>query len=131
MYYALKLTDDSRTKLLSLINDNFFLPEGWKLYLDHITLIHENNVTPEVWNAVSQILDNFVCPRCEFSVTGYAKNDAVWAFRVDALTMNHTAHITVATAPGHNPVESNEIKDEDWTEVWCTDKFVGYLVCNP
>lgn len=130
MYYALKLTDDSRTKLLSLINDNFFLPEGWKLYLDHITLIHENNVTPEVWNAVSQILNNFAFPRCEFSITGYAKNDAVWAFRVDALTMNHTAHITVATAPGHYPVESNEIKDEDWTEVWCTDKFVSYLVCN-
>jgi len=131
MYWALKLTDETKNKLFSLIHENFVFPEEWKLHLDHITLVHENNVTPEVWNAICQILDNFVCPRCEFSVTGYAKNDSVWAFRVDALTMNHTAHITIATAPGHKPVESNEIKDDEWTEVWCTEKFVGYLTCVP
>lgn len=131
MYYALKLTSETKSSLISLIQENFSFPENWKWHLDHITLIHENNVIPEVWNAVSQILDNFTCPRCEFHITGYAKNDSVWAFRVDALTMNHTAHITIATAPGHYPVESNEIRDDEWTEVWCTEKFVGYLVCEP
>ena len=130
MYWALKLTTDTKDKLILMLPEKVIIPANWTRHLDHITLIHSKNVTREVWDAAFLILDNFICPKSEFRITGYAKNDSVIALRVDTRSMNHQSHITVATAPGHKPVESNDIKDDEWVEVWCPEKFVGYLVCE-
>ena len=108
-YTALFLDDASRDKLTDTLDDP---PPGWTLYADHMTVKFGSEGVPERYLGPAQ---------CK--VVGVALNDRVMAARVetDIPTQNDIPHITIATAPGAKPRESNDFLDSDFEEVQTFD----------
>ena len=59
----------------------------------------------------------------KFYVIGYGISENVLAAMVDLPSENAVSHITLAVAPGHKPVEANDI--EDW--IIFNDKKLPFL----
>ncbi len=104
-YIALFLDDASRDKLTDTLDDP---PPGWTLYADHMTVKFGSEGVPERYLGPAQ---------CK--VVGVALNDRVMAARVetDIPTQNDIPHITIATAPGAKPRESNDFSLDDFDDV--------------
>ena len=120
MYFGLKLTKETTRQLLDVFYTFFDAMEGWTIHCDHITLIHESN---PAWKAVAPILTNYIGRVVKFKVNGIGYNDNVIAFRVTVGTANKVSHITIATAPDHKPVESDNITK--WEMLYCDEEFEG------
>jgi len=108
-YIALFLDGPSRDKLTDTLDDP---PPGWALHADHMTVKFGSEGVPERYLGPAQ---------CK--VVGVALNDRVMAARVetDIPTQNDIPHITIATAPGAKPRESNDFLDSDFEEVQTFD----------
>lgn len=104
-YLGVFIDDRTKEKLLKVIGA--VIPENWKVYLDHCTLVHCSN--PD--QTVVPFLELFIGTNVRFNVTGYGKSKRACAFMVDLPSMNKVSHITIACAPGAKPVESNDIQD--------------------
>ena len=104
-YTALFLDDASRDKLTDILDDP---PPGWALYADHMTLKFGSEGVPERYLGPAQL-----------KVVGVALNDRVMAARVetDIPAQNDIPHITIATAPGAKPSESNDFSLDDFDDV--------------
>jgi hypothetical protein len=104
-YTALFLDDVSRDKLTDTLDDP---PPGWALHADHMTVKFGNEGVP------ARYLGSAQC-----KVVGVALNDRVMAARVetDVPTQNAIPHITIATAPGVKPRESNDFSLDDFDDV--------------
>lgn len=114
------------------------LPSGWTWHGDHITLAF--NDTPDPDKVVAMLENHGIfgyCKgyRCKAYVTAIAKTDKVCAVRVKLdLPYNLTAlpeksyHITLCTAPGVPPKESNNIPEDAWEDVAAGPVFghIGY-----
>ena len=129
MYWALEINEKTQDRILTILR-NFvdfdkMNAENWLLYCDHITLIHSKSVKADVWEAVNKILKNFEGCLVNFQITHLAEGNYALALGVSVSTMNTHSHITIACAPGHRPVESNEL--EKWTPVICMETFSGIL----
>lgn len=114
------------------------LPFGWTWHGDHITLAFNNGIAPDDDVAM---LENYGIFRyykgyeCKAYVTAIAKTDRVYAVRVKLdspynLTAlpERTYHITLCTAPGVPPKESNNIPEDAWEDVVTGPVFghIGY-----
>jgi len=97
--------------LLSLAESICPIPDDWKLYCDHITIVHSSN---ENWDELSRQYAQIQGRYTTFKVIGYGKSDDAFALMVDYPTTNKVAHITIACAPEAKPVQSNDITN--WTE---------------
>lgn len=108
MYYGLFFS--SHTKSFILKKFGYLIPEGWKVYADHVTLIHSSN---KDFDKISALLSAFVEDDTEVAVPiiGYGISENAIALKVDLPSFNKVTHITLAVRPGHTPVESNEIKE--------------------
>ena len=104
-YIALFLDGRSRDKLTDILDDP---PPGWTLYADHMTVKFGSEGVPERYLGPAQ---------CK--VVGVALNDRVMTARVetDVPTQNAIPHITIATAPGAKPRESNDFSLDDFDDV--------------
>ena len=104
-YIALFLDDASRDKLTDTLDDP---PPGWTLYADHMTVKFGSEGVPERYLGPAQ---------CK--VVGVALNDRVMTARVetDIPAQNDIPHITIATAPGAKPHESNDFSLDDFDDV--------------
>ena len=104
-YIALFLDDRSRDKLTDTLDDP---PPGWTLYADHMTVKFGSEGVPERYLGPAQ---------CK--VVGVALNDRVMTAKVetDVPTQNAIPHITIATAPGAKPRESNDFSLDDFDDV--------------
>lgn len=111
MYYAVKFNKYTRDMLLSLAESICPISDDWKLYCDHITIVHSSN---ENWDKLSRQYAQIQGRYTTFKVIGYGKSDDAFALMVDYPTANKVAHITVSCAPGAKPVQSNDITN--WTE---------------
>ena len=108
-YIALFLDGPSRDKLTDILDDP---PPGWTLHADHMTVKFGNEGVPASYLGPAKI-----------SVVGVALNDRVMTAKVetDVPTQNNIPHITIATAPGAKPRESNDFSDSDFEEVQTFD----------
>lgn len=122
MYWCLQLSKEAQEKLLKIAKTFNLIPKGWTIYADHITLIHSSNRGFELAN---KLLSNFENHSIMFHLIGVGISDRVIAFKVSAVTANAVSHITIATAPDANPVESNYI--EKWDRLYCNEDFYGTL----
>jgi hypothetical protein len=122
MYWCIKLSKEMQNSVMNVFNTFFTIPEGWTKHCDHITLIHSSN---EHWFAVSKLMHNFMGKTIEFAIIGVGYDDNAMALEVNTYTANERAHITICTAPGHKPVESNDIKH--WYRLYCRDSFSGIV----
>lgn len=115
LYYGVFFSDKTKKAILNyaqtwLSDHGFYLPDNWKTYCDHMTLVFNDgsekaqedanfyeNVFPMLGTVVSLM------------VTHIGISDRAIALEVDYQTSNKHSHITVAVAPGAKPVESNNI----------------------
>lgn len=123
MYYAIKFSQEIKNRLLKVFNTFFDLDDSWKVYCDHITLIHSSH---KDWVTASKLLCNFSGHSIQFNIVSIGYNDNVIAFEVNIPTANEHSHITIACKNGHRPVESNKIRK--WEKLYCAENFSGFLM---
>ena len=123
MYYALELSKEMQTRVMNVFRRFFEIPEEWKVYCDHITLIHSSH---KDWKTASKLLRNFIGTNVQFAILRVGISYCAMAFEVDTLSVNEHSHITICVAPDHKPVESNNITD--WEKLYCDECFTGKLV---
>ena len=99
LYSAVVLEPASKNKLLEMVGDS--IPEGWKVFAHHMTIVFGKGVTNKEDLGKSVIL----------TVTHLGLSDMAMAVRVSGYeTANAIPHITVAINPdGGKPVMSNQI----------------------
>lgn len=126
MYYAIKFSEETKNRLLKVFHTFFDLDDDWKIYCNHITLIHSSH---KDWFTASKLLCNFSGHAIQFNIVSVGYNNNVIAFGVNTHTANEYSHITIACKNGHKPVESNEISK--WEKLYCVETFEGRLtLCN-
>lgn len=114
VYYGVFFSQQMKYFLIERAKDIVDIPEDWKLYGDHMTIIFNdgNEKKAEHANALDDVLGKF--QQLRISSIGISE-DAI-AFGVSNYkTQNEHSHITIAVAPGSKPVKSNEIKN--WTPI--------------
>lgn len=125
-YYGVFLLSHEATRLLRLcmkhIEDAKVDITDWKLVCNHCTILHKRHKNQEIRKYLDLAVGNVV----EFTVTGIGFSDKAIAVSVDLPSENKVSHITIAVAPGHRPVESNDIVN------WVTfsderPSFIGIL----
>ena len=126
MYWAIELSKETSHKIQNLISLATDIPERWMVFCDHITLAHSRQLRTQEWEIVDTILSNFEEHSVYFKITSIAHDENVLAVGVSVKTLNEHSHITIACAPGHFPVESNNLTN--WTPVLCFEEFNGRLV---
>lgn len=124
MYYCIELLDSEKKRLKNMFWDNIakVYLDGWKVYCDHCTLIHSSN---KDWETISKYLDLVDGHPIKFNVYGLGMSEHAIAVMTDVHSQNAISHITLAIAPGHKPVESNDI--EDWIVFKKKYSFIGLL----
>lgn len=122
MYWAIQLSQEMKNKVMKVFYKFFEFPMDWTPHCDHITIIHSSH---KDWATASQLLLNFEGQPVKFTINGVGISLSAMALRVSTYTANKVSHITIATAPGVKPVESNNI--ENWEKLYCTEEFEGRL----
>lgn len=122
MYWAIQLSIEMQNRVMRVFHKFFKVPEGWEMHCDHITIIHSSH---KDWMTASKLLLNFKDQPVKFTLDGIGISESAIAFKVNTYTANKISHITIATAPGAKPVESNNI--ENWEKLYCTEEFEGRL----
>ena len=130
MYYAVKFNEHTRDLLFALAESIWPIPDNWRVYCDHITIVHSSN---EKWHELSRRFVEAQGKYTTFKVIGYGISYEAFALMVDFPSTNEVSHITIACAPGAKPVQSNEITD--WIKFDSLDApsacFFGWIkLCN-
>lgn len=114
IYYGVFFSTDTKRFLIDRAKDIVDIPEDWKLYGDHMTIIFNDGV--EEKNIQAKALDNVLGWKQQLRITSIGISEEAIAFAVgNYATQNKQSHITIAVAPGSKPVKSNEIKN--WTPI--------------
>lgn len=124
MYWAIELSGETKNRILRLVALAVRIPEEWITHCDHITVAHSKQLAL-TWEEIDNILSNFEGHSVCFKITSLAQNESVIAIGVSVKILNEHSHITIACAPGHKPVESNNL--ENWTPILCFEEFRGML----
>lgn len=124
MYYAVKLDEETRQRILERAKLLCPIPDGWKIYCDHITMCHSSH---KDWPKWDKVLHRHLGTEMVFRITGYGKSDYAIALSVDLYTANLVSHITIACAPGAKPVQSNGIKNWVVPNLDLIQPFTGTL----
>lgn len=109
LYYALVLAPYERIHLIKTFA--FVIPVGWKVYADHITLMHRTQDDEAYKKILESKLGKLKCVQ----LISIGRSDKAIAIGVNHGSKNKVSHITLAVAPNASPVESNNITD--WREL--------------
>lgn len=114
IYYGVFFSPETKRFLIDRAKDIVDIPEDWKLYGDHMTIIFNDGI--EEKNIQAKALDNVLGWKQQLRITSIGISEEAIAFAVgNYATQNKQSHITIAVAPGSKPVKSNEIKN--WTPI--------------
>lgn len=109
-YFSIKIHRTDFVTLYEIVNKYFKIPDDWRIYGDHMTVLHHTN---KDFDVIAPFLQQFHgCPLSIF-ITGIGISKNVVALMYNNISGNKQSHITMAVAPGHKPVESNDIKDNE------------------
>lgn len=114
IYYGVFFSTDTKRFLIERAKDIVDIPEDWKLYCDHMTIIFNdgNEKKEEHAKALDEVLGTYQ----QLRIVSIGISEEAIAFAVgNYATQNEHSHITIAVAPGSKPVKSNEIKN--WTPI--------------
>ncbi len=113
IYIGIFLDESSKKKLKKL----YKLPEGWKEYFDHMTVIYNDD--SEYAKYVKSISDNFEGKKIELKVVSQGISNKAYAIHVDIPSGipcgNKISHITLGCSPEGFAVDSNYI--ENWHNI--------------
>lgn len=114
-YYAIVLTEESKSKLLELCKNNGVCFRMFKyiekVYCDHCTIMHNSNHNPYV----KEYLDTQLGKEFTMEVVAIGYDDKALAaelsrgWYITQLCTNDIPHITIGTFEGGKPVNSNFI----------------------
>ena len=109
-YYGVFFDEATKEILLNKAKDYVPIPSDWKIFCHHMTIIY--NDKSQLKQNIADDLDKYVGVKQSLKINTIGVSDNAIAFGVrDYHTQNEHSHITVATAPGVKPVESNNIKN--------------------
>lgn len=114
VYYGVFFSQQMKNFLIDRAKDIVDIPEDWKLYGDHMTIVYNDGIEGKEEKANE--LDKYLGKYQQLRITSIGISDEAIAFAVgNYATQNKQSHITIAVAPGSKPVKSNEIKE--WTPI--------------
>ena len=121
-YYGLRLTHESREKLLDMLpplhafKNNLTGNSSSSIHLDHVTLLFHSQLKEDGGPELKELLDGYLQKgktSFRITITDIGWEDNVIAFRVELPTgirsMNSTPHLTMATYDYERPVAANKI----------------------
>jgi len=113
IYYGVFFSDNTKRSILNfakkcLSDNNMEIPDDWKIYCDHMTLVF-NNGSKEAQEDADYYEKWGLGQSVSLWITHIGYSDRAIALQVDYKTANKVSHITVAVAPDAKPVESNDI----------------------
>lgn len=112
IYYGIFFSDKTKETILKytkrwLQANDYYIPENWKIYCDHVTIVY--NDKSEERQKTAEELELFIGQHVGIRTTSIGVSDRAIALGVDYVTQNKHSHVTVAIAPNAKPVESNYI----------------------
>lgn len=108
IYYGVFFSESSQKTLLNLAKEYTGIPDDWKIFCHHMTIIYNDKSQEK--QEMAEVLDNFLGNTQSMRIDSIGVSDRAIALGVaDYTTQNEHSHITVATAPDAKPVESNNI----------------------
>lgn len=114
IYYGVFFSQQTKNFLIERARDIVDIPEDWKLYGDHMTIVYNDGIEGKEDKA--NALDKYLGKYQQLRITSIGISDEAIAFAIgNYATQNEHSHITIAVAPGSKPVKSNEIKE--WTPI--------------
>ena len=117
IYYGIFFSDKTKRAILEhakyWIYEKFNkdIPDDWKIYCDHVTLVF-NDGSPKAQEDADFYENYMINQYVSMNITHIGITNKSIAFQVDYETENKHSHITVAVAPDAKPVNSNDI--ENW-----------------
>ena len=117
IYYGIFFSDKTKRAILEHAKHwiygkfNNDIPDDWKIYCDHVTLVF-NDRSPKAQEAADFYENYMINQYVSMNITHIGITNKSIAFKVDYETENKHSHITVAVAPDAKPVNSNDI--ENW-----------------
>ncbi len=111
-YYGVFLDDRSR----SIIDREFssMIPENWKKYADHVTVLFNDYENATIANG--RELSKTIGKDVPMKIVGIGRCDTAVALKIEGVdTANDVAHVTLAVSPDRRPVDSNKITE--WRSV--------------
>lgn len=117
IYYGIFFSDKTKHAILEHAKHwiyekfNNEIPDDWKIYCDHVTLVF-NDGTPKAQEAADFYENYMLNQYVSMNITHIGITNKSIAFQVDYETENKHSHITVAVAQDAKPVNSNDI--ENW-----------------
>ncbi len=124
-YIGCFLDEESKAKLLDRYK--YLIPKDWTIFAHHGTTCYNGNVETQDENF--ERFKHLIGKKVVLEIIGVGVSDKAVAVLVRNLVSdNQTKHITLATAPGVKPVESNNITDwyYHYTPVYVTGTY-GYF----
>lgn len=117
IYYGIFFSDKTKRAILEHAKHwiyekfNNEIPDDWKIYCDHVTLVF-NDGSPKAQEDADFYENYMLNQYVSMNITHIGITNKSIAFQVDYETENKHSHITVAVAPDAKPVNSNDI--ENW-----------------
>lgn len=117
IYYGIFFSDKTKRAILEHAKHwiyekfNNEIPDDWKIYCDHVTLVF-NNGSPKAQEDADFYENYMLNQYVSMNITHIGITNKLIAFQVDYEIENKHSHITVAVAPDAKPVNSNDI--ENW-----------------
>lgn len=116
-YYALVVTEESRNKLISYLQNsdyNYLFEKVSKVYLHHCTLLHKSQI---IYNKhLKNILDENINNKFTLMIMSIGFSEKALAFfSPNGFSVNKIPHITIGTYEDGKPVDSNYITN--WKEI--------------
>lgn len=109
LYYGVFFDENAKKFLERKARKILEIPEGWRLYFDHMTIVFNDGSEEkqEIANSLEEVLGN----QEKLIINKVGLSDDAIAFGISNYkTQNKQSHITIAVAPGSKPVQSNDIK---------------------
>jgi len=110
IYQAAFLYPESHSELLSKIE----VPDGWKTFAHHMTLLFGRNKNAEVEEYISKNTGADV--KLVATEVGRSDNAIAVKIKSDVPTDNKVPHVTIAVPQGGSPVKSNNITSWEFLE---------------
>ncbi len=120
IYFGVFLDDESRERLLS----KFDIPEGWREYADHMTIVFNNK--SEKAEALAEKCAESLGELVTLTVTHIGMSGKALAVLVTGCESNNDIpHITIAVSPTGKPVDSNLITDLEKIDEFTVSGTIG------
>lgn len=116
IYYGVFLDGDESQRVYNIVDSlpGINIPEDWRKYADHMTIIYNNK--SEVAQAWAKTTNARLGEDVLLKATHVGMSDKAIAIRVTGeMSANDIPHITIACSPTGKPVESNKITN--WSEI--------------